>query len=305
MKLKHRLKAFSVAATILMSLAVGITAQQRPDPVAQDPPAVDIQYPTANRTVAITSGGARMNGVLFVAQGAGPHRNVILLHGFPGNEKNLDLAQAMRRAGWNVLTFQYRGAWGSEGSFSFTSVVDDVLAAIAFLRGPEGVAGRGDPGQIVLVGHSMGGWAALTSAARDQNVRAVASIAGWNIGRVSRELADAEKYAAAVKATEASVLPLRGTSADALVRERATHVEDWDLTKYAPVLARRSVLLIGGQRDMVAPMSENHVPLVTALEGQRAPNLKTVVLDSDHAFSDKRVALTRAVLSWLETLKER
>jgi pimeloyl-ACP methyl ester carboxylesterase len=305
MNLTHRFKTFGLTGTVVLSLAVSVTAQQRPDPVAEDPPTGDVQYATANRTVAIASGGVRMNGVLFVAQGAGPHRNVILLHGFPGNERNLDLAQAMRRAGWNVLTFQYRGAWGSEGSFSFTGVVDDVSAAIAFLRGPEGVAGRGDPGQIVLVGHSMGGWAALMSATRDPNVRAVASIAGWNIGRASRELVDAEKYTAAVKATETSVRPLRGTTPDALVRERAAHVEDWDLTKYAPQLATKSVLLIGGQRDSQAPMPENHIPLVTALEGQGAPNLKIVVLDADHAFSDKRVALTRAVLSWLETLKGR
>ena len=44
---------------------------------------------------------------------------VILLHGFPGNERNLDLAQAIRRSGWNAVFFHYRGAWGSGGVFSF------------------------------------------------------------------------------------------------------------------------------------------------------------------------------------------
>ena len=39
---------------------------------------------------------------------------VLLLHGFPGNEKNLDLAQDLRADGFNVLFFHYRGAWGSE-----------------------------------------------------------------------------------------------------------------------------------------------------------------------------------------------
>jgi len=34
---------------------------------------------------------------------------VILFHGLPGNEQNLDLAQAIRRANWNVLTLHYRG----------------------------------------------------------------------------------------------------------------------------------------------------------------------------------------------------
>ena len=47
--------------------------------------------------------------------GAGRRPTVVLLHGLPGNEKNLDLAQAIRRAGWNVVTFNYRGSWGSPG----------------------------------------------------------------------------------------------------------------------------------------------------------------------------------------------
>ena len=42
------------------------------------------------------------------------------MHGLPGNERNLDLAQAIRRAGWDVLTFTYRGAWGSPGDFSIS-----------------------------------------------------------------------------------------------------------------------------------------------------------------------------------------
>ena len=51
---------------------------------------------------------------------------VLLLHGFPGNERNLDLAQALRRAGWTVVFFHYRGAWGSGGDFSFAHVLEDV-----------------------------------------------------------------------------------------------------------------------------------------------------------------------------------
>ncbi|MDO8912512.1 MAG: hypothetical protein Q8N10_08825 [Phenylobacterium sp.] len=37
-----------------------------------------------------------------------------------GNEKNLDLAQAVRRAGWNAVTFNYRGSWGSPGPSATT-----------------------------------------------------------------------------------------------------------------------------------------------------------------------------------------
>jgi pimeloyl-ACP methyl ester carboxylesterase len=63
-------------------------------------------------TFQIPSHGALLNAFVYVAAGAGPHPAVVLLHGFPGNERNLDLAQDMRRAGWDVLYFDYRGSWG-------------------------------------------------------------------------------------------------------------------------------------------------------------------------------------------------
>ncbi len=69
---------------------------------------------------------------MYIAAGAGPHPVVVLLHGFPGNEKNLDLAQAIRREGWDVLYFDYRGSWGTKGAFSFTHSMEDAQAAVAY-----------------------------------------------------------------------------------------------------------------------------------------------------------------------------
>jgi pimeloyl-ACP methyl ester carboxylesterase len=68
-------------------------------------------------TFQIPSHGAMLNAFVYIAAGVGPHPAVVLLHGFPGNERNLDLAQDMRRAGWDVLYFNYRGSWGSPGDF--------------------------------------------------------------------------------------------------------------------------------------------------------------------------------------------
>jgi hypothetical protein len=36
-----------------------------------------------------------MYSVIYIASGAGPHPTVLMLHGFPGNEKNLDLAHSV------------------------------------------------------------------------------------------------------------------------------------------------------------------------------------------------------------------
>jgi predicted alpha/beta-fold hydrolase len=83
-----------------------------------DPPA-DKAHPAAMTVIHIPTHGLLINGVVYSPTGAGPHPTIIICHGLPGNEKNLDLAQALRRAGWNAVTFNYRGSWGSPGNFRF------------------------------------------------------------------------------------------------------------------------------------------------------------------------------------------
>ena len=69
----------------------------------------------------------------------------------------MDLAYAMRRAGWNVLIRHYRGSWGSTGWFSFRNAIEDTQAAVQFLRDPANAKKyRTDAGKMAIVGHSMG-----------------------------------------------------------------------------------------------------------------------------------------------------
>jgi acetyl esterase/lipase len=155
---------------------------QIPAALTTDPPASKTD-PATMGDLAIPSHGAMMNGIIYVAGGAGPHPTVILLHGFPGGELNLDLAQSIRRAGWNVLVFHYRGAWGSQGAFSFANSIEDTQAALAWVRDPQNAKKyRINPDRIVLIGHSMGGFMAA-SAGRDPKVMGVAMLAAWNIFR--------------------------------------------------------------------------------------------------------------------------
>jgi diadenosine tetraphosphate (Ap4A) HIT family hydrolase len=134
--------------------------------VISDPPA-DAAVPASMVALQLPSQGAMLNAVLYLASGAGPHPTMVLLHGFPGNEQNLDLAQAVRRAGWNVLTLHYRGSWGSPGAFSFAHAAEDARAALAFLhRNDVWQPYRIDTNRIVIAGHSMGGMMAASAAAR-------------------------------------------------------------------------------------------------------------------------------------------
>lgn len=268
------------------------------DPITDDP-IPDTEYPATLAPVTFQSKGDQIIGVLLQAQGKGPHPTIVLLHGFPGNERNFDLAHVFRRGGWNVLVFHYRGSWGSGGFYSFAHVLEDVFSALTFLRG-SGKQYRVNPHKIVLIGHSMGGFAALMTAVADSSIQSVVSIAGFNIGYfVQSILTDNEVREGAINFFQERLPPLQ-TSPEKLISEALTNAESWNLLNYVKGFRDRSLLLIGGSRDETAPIQMHHQPLVHALKNENVQDLSDVVLDADHSFSDKRITLARIVLSWLE-----
>ena len=168
------------AAVVLTACAAAAAQAAAHDPVSEDP-VPDPAHPPAIMELSVTSDGMRLPGLMYIANGPGPHPTVVLLHGIPGNEKNLDIAQALRRAGFNVLFFHYRGAWGAEGSYSVLQVADDALAALALLQEPENAARyRVDTGRLSLLGHSLGGFASLRAGSLAAEVRCVGAIAPAN-----------------------------------------------------------------------------------------------------------------------------
>src|SRR3989344_3708901 len=122
-----------------------------PAAIYTDPPA-DKAHPAAMEVVHIPSGGVEINGVVYIAAGAGPHPTVILCHGLPGNAKGLDLGQVRRRAGWTVIAFNYRGSWGSPGEYRFAQNLEDADAVLAFARDPANAAQLGiDPTRPLIM----------------------------------------------------------------------------------------------------------------------------------------------------------
>jgi uncharacterized protein len=294
----------SVALLCPSSLSFSARAEQLPAALTTDPPA-DKAYPAAMETFQIPSHGAMLNALAYVAEGAGPHPVVILLHGFPGNEKNLDLAQAIRRDGWDVVYFDYRGSWGSPGDFSFTHSIEDTQAAIAYVRDAEHAKKlRADSGYIVLIGHSMGGFMARYVGANDAGIKGVGLISAADMGvdKMQGLRPEYEKQAVAGLAAGLAaegMAPLAGCSPESLAKEVVANAAAWNVPKLAPKLVDRSVLVITSD-DGLAPSND---AFVEALKKAGGKEITAVHLATDHSYSDKRVALTEQVLKMLEHLR--
>lgn len=282
---------FSLFAALLLALSTGAVAQDA------DPANIDADHPPGVIEVSFVSHGEQLNGLHYTANGAGPHPTVVLLHGYPGNEKNLDVAQYLRRAGWNVFFFHYRGAWGSDGQFSFLNAVEDVASALAHMRasGPEY---RVDKDHIALVGHSMGGFMALSGAANDDQLQCTVGLAAADYGGVAGIFADNPEATAGLTKYADGLIMLEGHDGTNVVDHVLAAGAAYPLSGIAEGLSGKKVLLIAAENDTAVPVAV-HNNMERVFRAQEDIAVSTEVFDADHSFSAFRIALSRTVTDWL------
>lgn len=287
------MRLFALSLMVLCLAAPPASAQTLPRSIYVDPPE-DPHAPARLEVLHIPSGDVKINGIAYVAAGPGPHPAALLLHGMPGNEKNLDLAQAMRRAGWTVVAINYRGIWGSPGTFHFAQTLEDADATLAYLRTPEVAAKLGiDTKRMVLVGHSMGGWIAAETLAHDHGLLGAVLISPGDTAAIGRM-----GYDKALAFVEDDRESIAEPDSATLAKELVAHADDWSMPALAPQLADQRLLILYSN-DFV---KDHAVKLIDALKAAKAKKLTVGYTATDHSWSDHRIALQAQVINWLETL---
>ncbi len=120
------------------------------------------------------SGGEKLAAALELPSGT-PRAFVLFAHCFSCSKDikaAREIARALRKQGFAVLRFDFTGLGASEGEFAntnFSSNVDDLVSAAEFL-------GEEFEAPSILVGHSLGGAAAIEAAARVPEAKGVAVI---------------------------------------------------------------------------------------------------------------------------------
>lgn len=285
------MRPVTLALSVLAMSISPLGAQPVPRAVYTDPPH-DRQHPARMEVLHIPSGDVKINGVAYLASGVGAHPTLVVLHGLPGNEKNLDLAQAVRRAGWNAITFNYRGSWGSPGVFRFAQNLEDANAVLAFLRDTANANKFGiDTTRLVIAGHSMGGWVTVQTAAHDHRLRGAVLISAADLG-----MSGSRPRAQVVGVMAENMESLAGTSAEQMADEVIAHASEWRFEQAYDGLARVPLLVITSD-DGLAPVNDS---LVRAVRARGNTRVVTVHLATDHSYSDRRIALESAVLRWLK-----
>lgn len=140
---------------------------------ASDFPALQSQRHT------FRSNGQQLVGYRYFSGNASPKGLVILAHGFGGGGQNgyMDVSAYFVQSGYEVFGYDAAGNDESTGKvIGLPQGVKDLNSAIAYAKTLPDLAAL----PIVLWGHSWGGYSAVCSLKYNRDIKAVASISGFN-----------------------------------------------------------------------------------------------------------------------------
>ncbi len=273
-------------------LSMDYLVKDRPQE-ATDPALMALKYP---------SGDFRLNGRFFKPSldYEGEKRPcVIIMHGFPGHEQFRDLAHTLRRVGFCVATFTFRGTWGSDGSYSFETLKDDAANVLAYIKeNADSLGVKAD--SIYLCGHSMGGFTTMRMLAANEDFKGAVLIAPCDIQAV---YSDPAAFDFLMNAGKPFLSFAEGKDIRVLYDECEAHQADWPFPALAEKIdPERPILLFGGFKDVLCPPVSHLDPMLKVAEA-RGLDLKYVTYDSDHCFQSVRMKIQEAVAAWLFRLE--
>jgi pimeloyl-ACP methyl ester carboxylesterase len=251
----------------------------------------DKDSPAGSTELFIPSDNALLAGLIYRANGPGRHPTLLLLHGYPGNERNLDIAQVVRATGWNVIYFDYRGSWGSQGKFSFRNCVGDVVNVVKFCNQFQDSL-KIDTANIVLFGHSMGGWITLKAIQLIPQIKKAFALSAWDIyGDYKQVLNHKELMDLANNAETGGKYFVLNASLNEIFGPVLQQPGYFNLAVDGNALADKQIIML----------DEHHrnKEIADSLKLANKAYFKYEVWATDHPFSNKRISLMNELIAFL------
>ncbi|MCX6649141.1 MAG: prolyl oligopeptidase family serine peptidase [Candidatus Bathyarchaeota archaeon] len=239
--------------------------------------------------VSFQSEGFPLLGRIYRPAPDGKYPAVALCHGYPGDTKNMDLAEELTLNGVVTLVFYYQGAWGSKGAYRFSKLEPSTRDAVAYLRAQPYV----DTDRVGLVSHSMGALPLVRRLSLDPTIKTavlmspVSDISLWTRGDAMETVIP--------HFIESAKGKLEGMTADQLRVDLRDVTETGNPIDLIGVVKAPLLIVVGSDDDVTPP------DLCKVLYDKAREPKKWVLVDrADHGFSEHRVLLIRAVLDWLK-----
>jgi len=241
------------------------------------------------KNVEVPHGELKLKGRLYKPKVEGSSPSAIICHGYPGDTKNMDLAEELALNGYNVLVFFYAGAWGSEGTYRFKNLTPSAKSALDWFIAQPYV----DPNRMALISHSMGAVPLTNLMSVDKRVKTGVLMAPAsdlspmgtpemvdNVFKIFREMAEGKL----------STGKDEEYKADMVYASKELNPMDKVGSIKAPLM-----VIVGSKDDITVP------EVCKALYEKTTSDKKWVLTEgADHSFTEHRYSLHREILGWLK-----
>ena len=195
------------------------------------------------------------------------------------------IARALASNGFAVLAFDFTGLGRSEGEFAdtnFTTNVADLVAAARYLERAQG------EGPAIVVGHSLGGTAALAAATEIASAKAVVTIAApSSAAHVEHLLAGGRDE---IESAGEAVVDIGGRPFR--IKQQLLHDLERQSVPANLRALRRALLVMHSPRDEIVPIAEATEIFSAALHPKSFVSLG----DADHLLNNEADADYAAVV---------
>lgn len=282
---------FPVKFLIIIALFVSTHVFSQSDSIILRDIKWDKNTPAGTTELFIPSGNALLAGFIYKANGIQKHPTLLLLHGYPGNERNLDLAQVVRAYGWNVIYFDYRGSWGSQGQFSFKNCVEDAVNVVAFCKKYQDSL-KIDTSKIVLFGHSLGGWICLKALQKLPDVKKGFALSTWDIYSNIKDIKSEQELNEKMKNKFGDGYFVLNTPDKKIFGAVLKDLPYFSLDKDSKALSTKQIIMLDEHT--------RNKELADELKSSNKFYFNYEVWKTDHSFTNKRVSLINKVLAFLD-----
>ena len=200
------------------------------------------------------------------------------------------LCKAFTKVGIQVLRFDFMGLGDSQGEFThsnFSSNIDDITAAIEFLN-------TRHTAPKLIIGHSLGGIAALAAACQIDSIEAVATIAAPS--RPSHVLEHFKQYLPKIRQDGSTDIKIFEQTLT-LTNEYINDLESYDKRKFTSKL-NKPLLIFHSPYDDIVSVDEAAKIFIEAKHPKSFISLDKI----DHLISKKKDAeyIANVIACWLK-----
>jgi uncharacterized protein len=253
-------------------------------------------------TLTFDSAGSQIVGYFYAANAPGSP-TLVFTQGFMETGDIWAIGKTLSHQGINVLMFDFRGCFRSEGKQGLIHSQEDIGAAISFLSSKQMTDEYHiDATKIVLGGHSYGGHMSMVYAIHHPEIRRVITISGGDLGILAELLQtnpDLRKtYADLFQSIKRPKGPILFEYEDP-IEELMEKQSFFSIFAQTEKLSHTDILMTGGLDDQVVSIEDYLLPLYRRIRANKGQKIVFKIYQTNHSYRNVSSELLEDVITWI------